>query len=68
LFWKKAKQHINEEFFMKLFKYDPIGPKEGKYLPYQKINYVEKLISELDTESVEAYSQTFSKMLAWLKL
>jgi hypothetical protein len=31
LWWKKAKELINEDFFMRLFKYQPIGPKEDEY-------------------------------------
>lgn len=68
LWWKKAKQHINDDFFMRLFKYNPVGPKPDEFRPYQKINFIEKLISEIDPEQVEAYSHTFVKLLNWLKL
>lgn len=68
LWWKKAKSLINDEFFMKMFKYNPVGPKEDEYKLYQKINYIEKLISEIDVEAVENYSHTFVKLLNWLKL
>lgn len=43
LWWKKAKKLINDDFFMRLYKYDPVGPKESEYKPYQKINYIEKV-------------------------
>ena len=66
--WKKAKELINDEFFLKLFKYQPVGPKEGEYKPYQKINYLESLISEIDQEKVEAYSHTFVRLLDWVRM
>jgi hypothetical protein len=75
LWWKKAKQLINEGFFIKLFKYQPVGPKDGEFKEYQKINYIESLLSELAQqrenvldEKVEAYSQTFIRLHQWLKL
>jgi len=68
LWWKKAKKHINDEFFLKMFKYDPVGQKEGEYKPYQKVNNIEKLISELDPEVVDNYSYSFVKLLNWLKM
>jgi hypothetical protein len=75
LWWKKAKQLINEGFFIKLFKYQPVGPKDGEFKEYQKINYIENLLSELAQqrenvldEKVEAYSQTFIRLHQWLKL
>lgn len=68
LWWKKAKVHINDDFFMRLFKYNPVGPKPDEFKPYQKINFIEKLIAEVDPEQVEAYSHTFVKLLNWLRL
>jgi hypothetical protein len=60
---------------LKLFKYQPVGPKDKEYEEYQKINYIEGLLSELAKErenvldeKVEAYSQTFIRLLQWLKL
>ena len=67
LWWKHAKTLVNDEFFMNIFKYEPIGPKEGDYKPYQKVNYIRNLVEEIDNESVEVYSHTFSKMLQWVK-
>jgi hypothetical protein len=60
--------HINDDFFMRLFKYNPVGPKPDEFKPYQKINFIEKLIAEVDPEQVEAYSHTFVKLLNWLRL
>ena len=53
---------------MNIFQYNPIGPKEDEYKPYQKINSIRKMIDEIDIEAVEAYSFTFAKMLTWIKL
>ena len=68
LSWKKAKEHINDDFFMRLFKYNPVGPKPNEFKPYQKINFIEKLVSDIDIESVINYSHTFGKLLSWVKL
>ncbi|CAI2385810.1 unnamed protein product [Moneuplotes crassus] len=66
--WKKAKELIDDNFFMKLFKYQPVGPKDGEYKPYQKINFLEKQVEDIEQEQVEAYSHTFVRLLEWVKL
>ena len=53
---------------MRLFKYNPVGPKPNEFKPYQKINFIEKLVSDIDIESVINYSHTFGKLLSWIKL
>ena len=68
LSWKKAKEHINDNFFLRLFKYNPVGPKETEFKAYQKINFIEKLISDIEFESVANYSHTFAKLLNWVRL
>jgi len=56
LFWKKAKELIDDNFLMGIFKYNPIGPKQGYYQAYQKINYIRKMLEDIDIEAVENYS------------
>lgn len=68
LWWKKAKNIISDDFFMKIFKYDPIGPKEGEYKPYQKLNFIKKMIEDIDVEAVESYSFAIGRILQWVKL
>jgi len=53
--WKKAKKFINQEFFEKLISYNPVGPKEGEYQKYQKINFLIKNIDEVKIDEVENY-------------
>lgn len=68
LCWKKAKEFINDGFFMNLFRYNPVGPKDSEFKTYQKINFIEKLVADIDIDAVEAYSFTFAKLLSWVKL
>lgn len=51
-----------------MFKYNPVGPKEQEFKPYQKVNFIEKLVADIDIEAVEGYSLTLVKMLSWVRL
>jgi hypothetical protein len=47
--------------------YRVCGAKTGDFKAYHTVNYAEKLISEIDAESVENYSQAFAKIFKWLQ-
>ena len=47
-FWKKAKEEIREAVPSKMKEYQVLGPKDGSFKLYQKINYCEKLIQGLE--------------------
>ena len=53
LCWKKAKKYINDEFFHKMYSYNPIGPKGGEYKKYQKINFIQKNLEEVKLDELE---------------
>ena len=48
--------------------YKALGPKDGGYKLYQKLNYVEKLIAGLEQEQVEGHNATFGRLFKWLTL
>jgi len=66
LWWKKAKNLINEDVFTKIQEYTPIGPKDSEYKKYQLINFIEKNISEISSEEIEQYSWHLSKFYKWM--
>lgn len=50
-----------------MVEYRVCGAKAGDFKAYHTVNYAEKLISEIDAESVENYSQAFAKIFKWLQ-
>jgi len=67
-FWKKAKELIKEQVPEKMKNHTVLGPKEGDYKLYQKINYCEKIISGLEQETIDQHNATFGKLFKWLWL
>lgn len=67
IFWKIAKLKWNEELLSKLSSYVVEGSKEGKYLKYQKLNFVEKNLEGITDEEVQNYSQGLAKLFTCLK-
>lgn len=39
--WKKAKHLVDDEFFRRIGEFNPFGPKETEYKPYQKLKFIE---------------------------
>lgn len=46
--------------------YQVLGPKEGEFKLYQKVNYCEKIILGLEAEAVDTHNATFGKLYKWL--
>jgi|LauGreDrversion4_2_1035121.scaffolds.fasta_scaffold508027_3 hypothetical protein len=67
LFWKAAKQLLSGTMQQLMVDYRVCGAKAGDFKAYHTVNYAEKLISEIDAESVENYSQAFAKIFKWLQ-
>lgn len=44
LFWKTAKNLINQDFVDRMLSYQLMGAKSGEFTKYQKLNYIEKTI------------------------
>ena len=68
LSWKQAKQYLNDDFFVKLGDYYPVGPKEDLYTEYQKIKFIQRNLEGINEEQLEEYSVALSKLYQWLKL
>jgi hypothetical protein len=66
--WKKAKNYLNDEFFKKIKEYNPIGPKEDEYHPYQKLNFIQRNIDEIKLDEVDSYSLALGQVLQYLTL
>ena len=43
--WKQAKPLFKADFYKRLTEYTPFGAKEGEFVPYQKIGWIEKNIA-----------------------
>jgi hypothetical protein len=67
LFWKKAREHWNEKLLEDFQNYTPLGPKDGEYKAYQKINFLEKNLDGLVDEDVRSYSLCLAELLNCLK-
>eukprot|EP01022_Parablepharisma_sp_SALTPOND_P015998 TRINITY_DN2300_c0_g1_i1.p1 TRINITY_DN2300_c0_g1~~TRINITY_DN2300_c0_g1_i1.p1 ORF type:complete len:516 (+),score=106.09 TRINITY_DN2300_c0_g1_i1:2776-4323(+) len=68
LFWKKARKIWNEGLLDKFQEYTPVGPKEGQYKKYQKINFLEKNLEGITEEDVKNYSLGLSKLFISLQM
>jgi len=67
-FWKSAKSLLTDEFLEKMEKYEFMGPKDGKFTPYQTINYIERIIDGIDPGEVDEYNLLAGRLFKWLKL
>lgn len=67
LFWKRARTLWNEKLLEEFQNYTPLGPKDGEYKAYQKINFLEKNLDGLVEEDVRNYSLSVSELLICLK-
>ena len=48
LSWKKAKELLETDLPARMKSYSVFGEKKDEFRPYMRINYVEKIISELN--------------------
>lgn len=66
--FKKAKELINESLFRKMGQYKPYGPRAALFLPYQKIAFLKRNISEMQVSEVEEYMLVMGKLTKWINL
>lgn len=66
LWWKKAKDLINDELYERIQAYTPIGPKDGSFKKYQVINFIERNLESIDHVEMEQYSWYLSKYYKWI--
>lgn len=66
--WKKAKNFINDDFFKRIRDYNPVGPKDAEFLPYQKVNFIQKILEDVKREEVEQYSLALDQLLKFVQL
>ena len=67
-YWKKAKLLINDEFVDKLIDFKVLGQKTDVFQPYQKINFIERNLSDIDPLAVEEFNMCFGRLYRWLLL
>lgn len=67
-FWKRAKNHIDAEFFHRIASYQPLGAKEKYIDRYSTINFIEKNIDGIHPEDVDNYNLTLGKLFRWMLL
>jgi len=68
LHWKTAKKLLNDEFFDRIKKYEPRGPKGGSYPRYAMIPKLEQTLEGFQQEDVDHYSLAFGYLFKWLNL
>ena len=66
--WKKAKLFLNDNLFIRLGEYWPIGSKEDSYKEYEKFKFISNNIEGITEESVDEFSVALGRLLRWLKL
>ncbi len=67
-FWKIAKNKLDDEFLLRLVRYEPLGPKDEYQERYTTINFIERNIEGINPEDVDAYNVTLGKLFKWLLL
>ena len=69
LFWKHARQYLNEDFIDRMVAYTPYGLKEGPFKQYQTVNFLEKNIEGINGDDIEPQcGMHMSKLHKWLVL
>lgn len=66
LYWKVAKDFINEDLFKKMEEYTPLGPKQGKLPRYKLLNTIEKNLEEYNEDDLLKYSVALYMIHKWL--
>lgn len=66
LFWKKAKNKLNDGVFEKMKTYTHVGPKDKEYKRYQLLNFIEHNMDGISIEDIEQYSYVLSRLYKWL--
>ena len=66
LFWKKAKNKLNDGIFENMKNYTHVGPKDKEFTRYQLINFIEKNIEGINIEDIEQYSYILSRLFKWV--
>ena len=56
LFWKKAKNHWNDKLIEKMQNYVFQGPKNYDIKAYQRLNFIEKIVKEMDYDTICMYN------------
>jgi hypothetical protein len=68
LFWKKAKNLINDEFINRLVFFNALGPKQDQFERYHTLNFLERNVEGIQIEDVDAYNLTLGKLFKWVLL
>lgn len=66
--WKTAKDKIDDKFIQKMQEYKVMGQKRGDFKPYQTINFVEKLMTDITVEAVDEFDMTAGRLFRWMQL
>ena len=70
--WKTFNQRqvncCNDDLFIRLGEYWPIGSKEDSYKEYEKFKFISNNIEGITEESVDEFSVALGRLLRWLKL
>ena len=69
LFWKYARGFLDETFIDNMIAYSPYGTKEGPFLQYQTVNFIEKNLEGINGDDIEPQcGMHMSKLYKWLLL
>lgn len=68
LFWKKAKNHWNDKLLEKMQNYVFEGPKAHDIKAYQTLNFIEKIVRDIDNDMISHYNQSLGVIQRWMIL
>lgn len=69
LHFKKVRNILRDnDFYDKMSGYKISGTKSADFREYERLNFMKKNLRDCDEESVEGYSMTMAKLLAWANL
>lgn len=67
--FKKVKNLIDDRLFAAMGNYNPFGPHEDEYKPYQKLKWLKANIAQYEeNDKVEEFSLILYKILKWVQM
>ena len=63
---KKLRSLINEDLFIRMSKYAPIGQKSDEYKEYQMLNFLDKNIASVEEDKIDEYSVILGRIHRWV--
>ena len=66
--FKRTKPYIDEELFDRMSNYQPFGPNDSEFEPYQKLSFLTRNLETISDEQVDEFSIPLGKILRWVRM